>query len=149
MKNPFKPSGFDCLISRGTVITGSLCLEPGAVTMLDGTMYGESITVAQAENVKQEESTTLLVTGGAGALKLIKVQNVTITGGLSCDVLHVEGQLSIKNGAKVTAREIFYRALVVEPKAIINGRMIQLDSEAETAKHRNQDEAVRIDSSSS
>ena len=131
MNNPFKRTGFDCLISKGTNIEGALYLEQGAVTLLDGTMRGECILVTRTGDTSKEKNTTLLIAGSATALQRVEVTNVTITGELTCDVLVVDGTLAVKNGAKVTARLIKYRSLVVEPKANLNGTMEHLESASE------------------
>lgn len=128
MKNPFKRTGFDSLISKGTMIKGELMLDPGTCTILDGVMSGDRIADRDAVSDIDTSGTILVVNGTATALKSVNVANVVVTGTLTCDVLTVSGQLSIKNGAKVTANIINYRSLVVEPKAMLTGSMVHLDA---------------------
>jgi cytoskeletal protein CcmA (bactofilin family) len=135
MKNPFKRTGFDSMISIGTRIKGELMLDPGTCTILDGVMSGERIGDADTVSDVDTSGTTLVIGGTATALKTVNVANVIVTGTLTCDVLTVSGQLSVKNGAKVTARIINYRSLVVEPKAMLSGSMVHLDATPPPDEH--------------
>ena len=135
MRNPFKPAGFDSIISKGTLLSGILSLEANTTTVLDGKMSGDQINVSGADPAPK---TTLVIHGDASTLDSVQVPNVTITGTLTCKSLNVSGQLAIKNGAVVNAETIRYGSLIVEPKAQINGHMISLESmnmaQQETAK---------------
>jgi cytoskeletal protein CcmA (bactofilin family) len=57
----------------------------------------------------------------------ITVSDVTITGFVQCNSLHVEGTLAIKLGAKVNAEIVRYRRLIIEPGATLNARLVHLD----------------------
>lgn len=135
MKNPFTAAknGFDSVVAKGHVITGSLELEPGSTTVFDGTMTGESIEVGISKDIKDESpsKTTLVINGTVRALKRIEVPNVTITGEVRCDVLHVSGVLAIKRGAVVRVSTLRYETLVVETGAVISGSFEHISSGAE------------------
>lgn len=129
MKNPFKRAGFDTLISKGTKIEGTLVLEGGATTILDGMMCGKSI-----HQEASEKPSTLVINGDANALEDVRVSNVTITGTLNCKILEATGTLAVKNGAVVFAEFIRYRSLIVEPSAKLNGTMVHLDTIPDVTK---------------
>ena len=116
MKNPFKRTGFDTLISKGTTIEGMLFIE--GTTIVEGEVRGQ--TIQQGSDAK---SATLVVNGAVNITEDIRVQNVTITGTLRCKTLVVDGVLAVKDGASVFAELIKYGSLVVEPKASLNGTM--------------------------
>jgi cytoskeletal protein CcmA (bactofilin family) len=116
MKNPFKRTGFDTLISKGTTLEGMLFIE--GVTVIEGCVRGQTI-----QQGTDATSATLVVSGEVNIADDIRVQNVTITGTLRCRTLVVEGVLAVKDGASVFAETIKYGSLVVEPKASLNGTM--------------------------
>lgn len=126
MKNPFKRAGFDSLIAKGTAIHGDLVLDLGSTTIIDGSVNGRTIMVNETEN---KGSTTLIIGGAVHLVDGLTVSDVTITGTLTCDTLHVEGTLAIKLGAKVTAQLVRYRRLIIEPGATLNARLLHLDEE--------------------
>lgn len=128
MKNPFKRTGFDTLISKGTKIDGSLFVESNATTIIDGMVVGPSITQNSVDG-----GATLVINGDVNVTEDVRVENVVITGTLNCKVLEVHGTLAIKNGAVVFAEFIRYRSLVVEPKANLNGQMVHLDADVAKA----------------
>lgn len=113
MKNPFKRTGFDTLISKGTTIEGMLFIE--GTTIVEGIVRGQTI--------QESKGSTLVVNGEVNITEDIRVQNVTITGSLRCKTLVVDGVLAVKDGASVFAELIKYGSLVVEPKASLNGMM--------------------------
>jgi len=125
MKNPFKDSGFDTLIGTGTIIIGNMMIEPGCTAVVDGRIAGELI--AGGADLEDTGKTVLVVRGTVEMSSSIHVHNVTVSGHLKCKTLIVNGQLSVKNGAKITAETIKYRALHVESGAILLGQMIHLD----------------------
>jgi cytoskeletal protein CcmA (bactofilin family) len=125
MKNPFKRTGFDTLISKGTKIDGALFVEANATTIIDGMLVGPLISQHSTES-----GSTLVINGDVNVTGDVHVENVTITGTLNCRTLEVNGQLAVKNGAIVFAEFIKYRSLVVEPAAKLNGQMVHLDTEA-------------------
>jgi cytoskeletal protein CcmA (bactofilin family) len=114
MKNPFKRTGFDTLISKGTVLEGMLFIEGTAI--IEGVVRGQTIQEGKSPS-------TLVVNGEVNITEDIRVQNVTITGTLRCKTLVVNGVLAVKDGASVFAETIKYGSLVVEPKASLNGTM--------------------------
>ena len=125
MKNPFKFSGFDTMISKGTAINGSLVLEAGSTTVIDGHLNGKHITVITDVNTKD---TVLVINGIVNGVDLIEVPNLTISGNIGCNRIKVSGILAIKNGAKIDAEFIEYRDLVVENGAKISGMMLHMDA---------------------
>lgn len=124
--NPFKRTGFDTLIAAGTKLNGSISLPANSVTVLDGEVDGPSIKMALTETEKVTK-TTLIVNGKAGVVHDINVQNVTVTGEIICDLLTVEGTLAVKAGAKIKAREVRYRDIVIETGAVVLAQMNHLD----------------------
>lgn len=129
--NPFKRTGFDTLIGVGMQVQGALVLAPQSTTLVQGFVQGPSITVA--ESGADPKNTTLVVEGQAVIAENIEVFNVTITGKVSCSRLIVHGTLAIKKGAEVTAQEVLYRNLVIEPGAILTAQMLHLDCIREAA----------------
>jgi cytoskeletal protein CcmA (bactofilin family) len=118
MKNPFKRTGFDTLISKGTTIDGLLFID--GTTIVEGCVRGSTIQ----EDPETKNSSTLVVNGNVNITDDIRVQNVTITGTVRCKMLIVPGVLAVKDGAQVFAELIKYGSLVVEPKAILHGMMV-------------------------
>jgi cytoskeletal protein CcmA (bactofilin family) len=125
MKNPFKRTGFDTLISKGTTLEGMLFIE--GVTVIEGCIRGSTIQSSDSK------VSTLVVNGQVNITEDIRVQNVTITGQVRCKILVVEGVLAVKDGASVFAETIKYGSLVVEPKASLNGTMSHLSADVEKA----------------
>ena len=125
MKNPFNRTGFDSLVSKNTTFNGAGALIIGLneTFVFDGNFVGIGI---MQEGDGSPNKTTLVV-GGHMKAETITVSNVTITGRIDCDVIVVEGQLSIKGGATLKAREIRYRALTIEDGAVVIGQMNHLD----------------------
>lgn len=124
MKNPFKRTGFDTLISKGTTIEGMLFIE--GTTIVEGVVRGQTI-----QHGTNAGGATLVVNGEVNITEDIRVQNVTITGTVRCKILVVDGVLAVKDGASVFAETIKYGSLVVEPKASLNGTMSRNGTEAE------------------
>lgn len=127
---PFKRDGFDTLIGAGLTINGGLTVAPNTCTVIDGAVDGPSISMALSETEKLAPKTTLVVNGRAVTVKEIAVHNVTVTGEILCETLIVEGQLSIKAGSKITAREIKYRTLHIENGAVVLAHMTHLDHQS-------------------
>jgi cytoskeletal protein CcmA (bactofilin family) len=127
MKNPFKRTGFDTLISKGTTLEGMLFIE--GTTIIEGCVRGSTIQ----EAVESKDKSTLVVNGQANITEDIRVQNLTITGLVRCKLLIVNGVLAVKDGASVFAEYIKYGSLVVEPKASLNGTMEHIGAATEKA----------------
>jgi cytoskeletal protein CcmA (bactofilin family) len=127
MKNPFKRTGFDTLISKGTVLEGMLFIE--GTTIIEGCVRGSTIQ----ECLESKDKSTLVVNGQANITEDICVPNVTITGLVRCKTLVVPGVLAVKDGASVFAEIIKYGSLVVEPKASLNGTMEHIGATTEKA----------------
>jgi cytoskeletal protein CcmA (bactofilin family) len=127
MKNPFKRTGFDTLISKGTTLEGMLFIE--GTTIIEGCVRGSTIQ----EAVESKDKSTLVVNGQANITEDIRVQNLTITGFVRCKLLIVNGVLAVKDGASVFAEYIKYGSLVVEPKASLNGTMEHIGAATEKA----------------
>ena len=125
VKNPFQRGGFDSFVSKNTTFNGAGALIIGAneTFIFDGNFVGIGIT---QEGDGSPNKTTLVV-GGHMRVETITVSNITITGRIDCDVIIVEGQLSIKGDATLKAREIRYRALTIEDGAVVIGQMNHLD----------------------
>jgi len=131
MKNPFKLArrGFDSLIAKGHTISGTLTLEAGSTTIIDGTITGDLIHVAAALGaVTLEMNTTLVINGRVETTRAIVVPNVTVTGHVECDVLEVQGVLAIQKGARVVSKIIRYKTLIVDVGAVINGTLESFES---------------------
>lgn len=123
MKNPFTRTGFDTLIAKGTSIHGDLVLPQGSTTIIDGVVLGRRISTAP----EKAGPTSLIIGGEVTMTDDVTVTDVTITGHLTCDALHVEGTLAIKLGAKVKADVVRYRRLIIEPGAVLAARLVHLD----------------------
>lgn len=127
----FRSRGFDSIISKGTVLRGSLQLLSDTTLVLDGLGLLSTVTETVAE--KSKGKTTLVVNGELSSEAVIDtpliicVSNVTITGTVTCDVIRVEGTLAVKSGAKLNANKILYRELVIETGAVVLGKMCHLD----------------------
>lgn len=124
MKNPFKRTGFDSLISVDTTMNnGGLLIAANQTLILDGTFIGTEVKQGGEPAVNK----TTLVVGGLLKVATITISNVTVTGKIECDLLIVEGVLSVKSGAEIKAREIRYRTLNVEPAAVVLAQLAHLD----------------------
>lgn len=124
MKNPFKRTGFDSLLSADTTINnGGLLIAANQTLILDGTFIGIGVDQGGEPAVNK----TTLVVGGLLKVQTVTISNVTVTGRIECDLLIVEGVLSVKGGAEIKAREIRYRTLNVEPTAVVLAQLAHLD----------------------
>ena len=133
----FRSRGFDTLIGKGTVIMGVLSISTDTTAVIDGQAFmtdvngrGESLTN------KDQGKTTLHVNGqlaGPGGTSDvdIEVQNVIVTGKVSCNEIRVEGTLAVKSGATLKATKILYRELIIETGAVVHGQMFHLDHVSE------------------
>jgi cytoskeletal protein CcmA (bactofilin family) len=123
MKNPFATKGFDSIIGRGVRITGNLEVPIGHTMVLDGEFAGESIlgTVVSVKDIRPT-----LVVGGVVNAKRVTVDNVTVSGVVACDILRVDGCLRLEKGAQVNADVIEYFDLIIDPTAVIQGRMVKI-----------------------
>lgn len=126
MKNPFKQSGFDTIIGTETSINGNIAIGLKQTVVVQGTVTGKYISDGGA-NGEVTSNGTLVVNGKVFIEGDITVHNVTVTGKLVCKTLTIEGTLAIKSGAMITADQIFYRDLVIEPGAIVLSRLDHLD----------------------
>jgi cytoskeletal protein CcmA (bactofilin family) len=132
----FRPRGFDSLIGAGTKITGDITLARNGTFVIDGEVAAQVISTIPAEDGKVDTKTTLVVNGKLSAPSFdraldVTVTNVIITGNLVCDVIRVEGTLAVKAGAKLIAKKILYRNLVIETSAVVHGQMFHLDHVSE------------------
>jgi cytoskeletal protein CcmA (bactofilin family) len=125
MKNPFKQSGFDTIIGTETSINGNVNIGLKQTVIVQGTVTGKYIS--GGDDGEFASSGTLVVNGKVFIEGDITVHNVTVTGKLVCKTLTVEGTLAIKSGAMITADQVFYRDLVIEPGAIVLSRIDHLD----------------------
>ena len=116
IRNPFKPTGFDTYIAKGTSLDGSMAIT--GTVVVDGTFVGKIIHGGP--------DTTLVIGGSATKIERIDVDNLTVTGTVECDTLVVSNQLAVKNGGVIRAKTISYKMLVVQPSAIISGQLIPL-----------------------
>lgn len=124
MKNPFKRTGFDSLLSADTTINnGGMIIAANQTLILDGNFIGTEVVQGGEPAVNK----TTLVVGGLIKVASITISNVTVTGKIECDLLIVEGVLSVKGGAEIKAREIRYRQLNIEPTAIVLAQLAHLD----------------------
>jgi cytoskeletal protein CcmA (bactofilin family) len=124
MKNPFKRAGFDSLLSTDTTINnGSLTIAANQTLILDGNFIGNNVGQGGEPAVNK----TTLVVGGLLKVNTVEVSNVTVTGRVECELLIVEGVLSVKGGAEIKARQIRYRTLNVEPTAVVLAQLAHLD----------------------
>lgn len=119
-KNHFKRTGFDSYISKNLHLHGSMCLDADFCTVLDGTFEGTSIL---EYGDTKNGSTTLHIGGDARAADNVEVQNVFITGSLTCKTLIVRGTLSIMDGAIVVCDLIKYNRLMIQNGARITGKL--------------------------
>jgi cytoskeletal protein CcmA (bactofilin family) len=132
--NPFKRTGFDSIIGKGMVVLGDLLLQEGTTTVIDGTLAGQDIRVHNTTPDKVDVKTTLVVGGSVSIARgdlnsggTIRVPNVTVAGVLECETLICEGRLALKAGAKIVAKQIQYRDIVIENGAIVLSQMMHLD----------------------
>ena len=125
MKNPFRPSGFDSVIGKGTHIhgpmsvTGTMVID-GEITQ--GTINGSGEVIT---------STPRVIVNGRATVSEINMFDLTISGQVAATSVRVEGTLAVKGGAQLIADTIYYRTLIVEPDAIIQGKMMHLDHVSE------------------
>ena len=120
--NIFKTKGFDTIIGKNTVVTGSMVLYGTCV--IDGVFTGESIRSDQNADAKTKNT---LVINGPVSVNTINVDDLTVTGNVYAKEVRVEGTLAIKSGCQLKADRILYRTLVAEPDAVILGAMAHLD----------------------
>lgn len=116
----FKTKGFDTLIGKGTNFSGDIDIQ-GAV-VIDGTFRGGYIRTASGGG-----KATLMVNGEAKVDTIILADDLTVCGSVKAEEIRIEGILAIKGEAKVNATTIYYRTLVIEPGAVINGQLKHLD----------------------
>jgi cytoskeletal protein CcmA (bactofilin family) len=126
MKNPFKTTGFDSVISKGTVLTGDIALAQKSTTLLDGEIKGEQI-YDTLEQLGPKGTTTLIVNGAVDVVT-IRLPNVTIHGTVNAETLMVYETLAIKKGAVLKASKIYYNILVIETGAEVHGQLIKIGS---------------------
>ncbi len=119
----FKTKGFDTIISRGTIVNGSMVFHGTAI--IDGHFEGERIEALQEADNKMRN--VLIVNGTANVKSVIISSNLTVSGTVTAAEIRVEGTLAIESGCKVQADRILYRTLVAEPGAVILGTMAHLD----------------------
>ena len=133
----FRSRGFDTLIGKGTVITGVLSLAPDSTAVIDGQAFLTDVNeLGVHEGAKVKGKTTLHVNGqlagpGGSDQVTIEIQNVVVTGKVSCDEIRVEGTLAVKSGAVLKATKILYRELIIETGAVVHGQMSHLDHVSE------------------
>lgn len=129
----FKQSGFDSVISKGTVLSGDVIIPVGSTLQLDGTIINSNILVSnnelQGDKFEKAESKTKLILNGKilAEDKNLDIENVEISGELKCNELRVETLLTIKSSAKITVGTIMYREIKLEPGAVILATLKHLD----------------------
>ena len=131
----FRSRGFDSLIGKDTKIKGDFLIAANSTLIIDGEVTASTILGLNLSDDKAASKTTLMVNGmltilnrevGASNL-LISVPNVIVAGQVTCGELRVEGTLAVKSGARLNAKMIFYRKLVIETGAVVHGQMCHLD----------------------
>lgn len=132
----FRARGFDALIGHRMKVTGELQLAANSILVVDGEVESSHVFCELSPDNKVAQKTTLVVNGAVEApvnskKSLIDVFNVTVTGKVRCHRLRVEGTLAVKVGAEVHADQIFYRELIIENGAIVQGQMLHLDHSSE------------------
>ena len=121
-KKTFKSQGFDSLIAQGLTFGGDIDLV--GTLQIDGKLIGAQLIGADGS----------VHINGDVKVTNVKVKDATICGSLAVNTLTVEGTLAIKSGAQVSASTvIYYRTLVIEPGAVINGTMTNLDNSGTVA----------------
>ena len=128
--NPFKLRGFDSLIAAGTSFNGALDIGPNQTVVIDGVLIGAHI---METDPALSTKSTLVVNGQATIAGLVSVKNVTVTGVLSCDELHVQNTLAVKAGGRVQARKIVYQRLHVEHGSMLDGAITFRGQDANAA----------------
>lgn len=132
----FKTRGFDSIIGKGMSVFGEIILDRNSTLVIEGHAEVSRVSTAVNSNGNVDTKTTLRVSGelkGAANCK-IEVHNVIITGKVVCEEVRVEGTLAVKSGSTLIANKIFYRELIVETGAIMNGQMLHLDHVSEGEK---------------
>ena len=115
MKNPFKTGGFDTIIGKGTVVTGTMTLN--GTVIIDGDFSGSSINSDQ--NAVSKPRDTLVVNGTVDVQTVVINGDLIVNGTVVTETLRVEGVLTVKGSAVIKTNRLFYRDLVVEPGAVI------------------------------
>lgn len=116
MKNPFKSDGFDSVIGPSTTLVGSA--DVYGTMVVDGKIVGTTITGKDG---------SVFVNGQVDA-ESIRLANLTVCGAVSVKDVYVTGTLSVKKGAALTAENIFYVNLVIDPGAEITGNLQKLEA---------------------
>lgn len=137
----FNKSGFDTIISKSTSISeGVITLPIGSTLQVDGTLLSTEIActtmhASDKEITKLTNKTKLVLNGKIYSPTLsLNLPIVEVSGELCCNEIRVEGLLTIKSTAKVTASVIKYRELKLEHGAVISAKLEHLDyiSDGET-----------------
>lgn len=127
----FKTKGFDSIISKNVAVTGAISVAQGSTTIIDGEASLTDLSMAPSSTDRQKCTTTVIVNGKVAPSENeqldINIDNVTITGSVTCTSIWVEGTLAVKAGAELRAENIFYRTLEAQPGAILLGKMQHLD----------------------
>lgn len=129
MNNVFKRTGFDSLIGAGLHVESNIfSLPPGSTMVIDGSVNSKHINTAiQDASEKPNLKTTLVVNGNVNLDDTLSVRNITITGSVTANLIICEGVLAIKAGARVAAKEIRYRSIIIEDGAVVLANMQHLD----------------------
>ena len=156
MRNPFKFRGFDSIIGKGiTFQASSITIGVGQTMVIEGEVRGPDIIAKsqipdmsktlpstvfsggevlvddqaqdKAKKSKPDLKTTLAVRGIVHCANVLNVPNLIVTGEVHVDLIVCEGTLAIKSGAKIVAKALQYRNLVIEDGAVVLGKMSHLD----------------------
>lgn len=122
-------SGFDTLIGANVALHDVLLrIAADTTIIIDGTVSFKEIQAASSKG-----KTTVVVNGSLTSPNPgeFRIDNIVVSGTLECDVLIVDGELSVKAGSKLIANQIKYNKLIIEPSAIITGHLQPISSTTE------------------
>jgi cytoskeletal protein CcmA (bactofilin family) len=120
--NIFKTKGFDSLIGAGTLIHGPITVK--GTLVVDGEVTQGDI---KGEGGEGKSDKSGLLVNGKLSVGIIALQDLTVTGRVDAKEVVIQGTLAVRSGATLKAERIYYRFLVVEPKAVLLGELIHLD----------------------
>lgn len=118
-------SGFDTLIGTNVTLDSvHLRIAADTTVVVNGT-----IANAKIETSSSRGKTMLVINGSVHCTDgELSVNNLVHAGKLECDVLIVDGELTVKAGSTLVANEIRYNKLIIEPSAIITGHLQPISS---------------------
>lgn len=117
----FQSKGFDTYIGKQTSLNGDVNFV--GETVVDGIIVGRKIAHSDPKN-----KASLMINGTVEVETIVSSANIVVNGVATADDITVHGVLAIHRGAKVNAKRIFYKQLVIQTGARLEGQMICLDS---------------------